>query len=128
MMPANAIKRHVVVEKRIEDLTALAENCEFNTVEELMDIMSRLNDKINTEINSTAITPIKLESVYINAIGNNFVSYLENPFSKGMYLVNISGGNSLKLIAHNNVIPTSQFTSPLPIYNFTNYTSATNLL
>lgn len=82
----------------------------------------------NAEINPTTITPIKLESVYINAIGNNFVSYLTNAFLKGMYLVNIRGGNSLKLIAHNNVIPTSQFTSPLPIYNFTNYTSATNLL
>ena len=34
MMPANAIKRHVVVEKRIEDLKALAEDCDFNTVED----------------------------------------------------------------------------------------------
>ena len=34
MMPANAIKRHVVVEKRIADLTAFAENCDFNTVED----------------------------------------------------------------------------------------------
>ena len=45
-----------------------------------------------------------------------------------MYLVNTVGENSLKLIAHNNVIPTSQFTSPLPIFKFTNYTGATNLL
>ena len=82
----------------------------------------------NTDITPSTITPIKLESVYINAIGNNFVSYLAKAFPKGMYLVNTDGGNSLKLIAHNNVIPTSQFTSPLPIYNFTNYTGATNLL
>ena len=34
MMPANAIKRHVVVEKRIEKLKELAETSEWNTVEE----------------------------------------------------------------------------------------------
>ena len=33
MMPGNAIKRHPVVEKRIVDLSELAENCEYNTVE-----------------------------------------------------------------------------------------------
>ncbi|MBR6742928.1 MAG: indolepyruvate ferredoxin oxidoreductase subunit alpha [Clostridia bacterium] len=33
MMPGNAIKRHPVVEKRIADLTELAENCDYNTVE-----------------------------------------------------------------------------------------------
>lgn len=33
MMPANAVKRHVVVEDRIHKLTDFAENCEFNTVE-----------------------------------------------------------------------------------------------
>lgn len=33
MMPGNAIKRHPVVEARTEALRALAENCEFNTVE-----------------------------------------------------------------------------------------------
>ncbi len=34
MMPAKAIKRHVVVENRIADLTAFAENCEFNNIED----------------------------------------------------------------------------------------------
>ena len=33
MMPANAIRRHPVVEERTDALRALAENCEFNTVE-----------------------------------------------------------------------------------------------
>ncbi len=33
MMPAMAIKRHVVVEERIAKLKEFAENCEFNTVE-----------------------------------------------------------------------------------------------
>lgn len=33
MMPANAVKRHVVVEDRIKKLTAFSENCDFNTVE-----------------------------------------------------------------------------------------------
>jgi len=33
MMPGNAIKRHPVVEKRIADLTELAENCDYNSVE-----------------------------------------------------------------------------------------------
>ncbi len=33
MMPANAVKRHVVVEDRIKKLTEYAENCDFNTVE-----------------------------------------------------------------------------------------------
>ncbi len=33
MMPGNAIKRHVDVEKRIEDITAFAETTELNTVE-----------------------------------------------------------------------------------------------
>ena len=34
MMPAKAIKRHVVVEERIAALKEFAENCEFNTVED----------------------------------------------------------------------------------------------
>jgi len=34
MMPAFAIKKHVVVEERIKNLTALAETDEFNTIEE----------------------------------------------------------------------------------------------
>lgn len=34
MMPAKAIKRHVEVEKRIEQLREYAETCEFNTVED----------------------------------------------------------------------------------------------
>lgn len=34
MMPAKAIKRHVDVENRIADLTAFAENCEFNNIED----------------------------------------------------------------------------------------------
>ncbi len=34
MMPAKAIKRHVVVEDRIAALKEYAENCEFNTVED----------------------------------------------------------------------------------------------
>lgn len=34
MMPANAIKRHVEVEKRIEDIKNYAENCEFNKIED----------------------------------------------------------------------------------------------
>ncbi|MBE7016423.1 MAG: indolepyruvate ferredoxin oxidoreductase subunit alpha [Ruminococcaceae bacterium] len=33
MMPANAVKRHVVVEDRIKALTDYAEDCPFNTVE-----------------------------------------------------------------------------------------------
>lgn len=33
MMPANAIKRHVIVEERLRKLTEYAENCPFNTVE-----------------------------------------------------------------------------------------------
>ncbi len=33
MMPANAVKRHVVVEDRIAKLTEFAETCDFNTVE-----------------------------------------------------------------------------------------------
>ena len=33
MMPGNAIKRHPLVEERTAKLTALAENCAFNTVE-----------------------------------------------------------------------------------------------
>ncbi len=33
MMPANAIKRHVVVEQRMADIAAWAETCEFNRVE-----------------------------------------------------------------------------------------------
>ncbi len=33
MMPANAVKRHVVVEDRIKALKEYAETCEFNTVE-----------------------------------------------------------------------------------------------
>ncbi len=34
MMPANAIKRHVVVEERAEKLTCFAESCEFNKIED----------------------------------------------------------------------------------------------
>lgn len=34
MMPANAVKRHVVVEERQKNLAAYAEVCEFNTVED----------------------------------------------------------------------------------------------
>lgn len=34
MAPANAIKRHVVVEERIKKLTEYAENCELNTIED----------------------------------------------------------------------------------------------
>lgn len=34
MMPANAIKRHIVVEDRIAKLKELAENCDLNTVED----------------------------------------------------------------------------------------------
>ena len=34
MMPANAVKRHVEVEKRTDALRAFAENCELNTVED----------------------------------------------------------------------------------------------
>ena len=34
MMPANAVKRHVEVEKRTDDLRAYAENCVLNTVED----------------------------------------------------------------------------------------------
>ena len=34
MMPANAIKRHVVVEERAEKLVAFSENCEFNKIED----------------------------------------------------------------------------------------------
>lgn len=34
MMPAKAIKRHVDVENRIADLTAFAEDCEFNNIED----------------------------------------------------------------------------------------------
>ncbi len=34
MMPANAIKRHVVVEERTERITAYAAECPFNTVED----------------------------------------------------------------------------------------------
>lgn len=34
MMPAKAIKRHVVVENRIADLIAFAEDCEFNNIED----------------------------------------------------------------------------------------------
>ena len=33
MMPANAIRRHPIVEERTDALRALAEDCEFNTVE-----------------------------------------------------------------------------------------------
>ena len=33
MMPANAVRRHVVVEDRIKKLTEFAENCDLNTVE-----------------------------------------------------------------------------------------------
>ena len=33
MMPAMAIKRHEYVEKRLDDMRALAEDCEFNTIE-----------------------------------------------------------------------------------------------
>ena len=33
MMPGNAIRRHPIVEKRIEDLTEFAETCEYNSVE-----------------------------------------------------------------------------------------------
>jgi len=33
MMPANAVKRHVIVEDRISALTEFAEECSFNTVE-----------------------------------------------------------------------------------------------
>ena len=33
MMPGNAIRRHPIVEKRIEDIREFAENCEYNTVE-----------------------------------------------------------------------------------------------
>lgn len=47
-------------------------NNEFNTVEELMDIMSRLNDKINTEINSTTnmppITLFEIEKEYLKPL------------------------------------------------------------
>ncbi len=34
MMPAKAIKRHIVVEDRISALKEFAENCEFNTIED----------------------------------------------------------------------------------------------
>lgn len=34
MMPAKAIKRHIVVEERIDALKEFAESCEFNTVED----------------------------------------------------------------------------------------------
>ena len=34
MMPAKAIKRHIVVEERIEKLKEFSENCEFNTAED----------------------------------------------------------------------------------------------
>ena len=33
MMPGNAIRRHPIVEKRIEDMTEFAETCEYNSVE-----------------------------------------------------------------------------------------------
>ena len=45
---------------------------EFDNVEELMDIMSRLNDKINTEINSTTnmppITLFEIEKEYLKPL------------------------------------------------------------
>ena len=37
MMPGNAIRRHPLVEERTDALRALAENCEFNTVEMYSD-------------------------------------------------------------------------------------------
>lgn len=63
MMPANAIKRHVEVEKRIKALEEYAENCEFNT----------------EEINSSEIGVITSGISYMyakEALGDN-VSYLK---------------------------------------------------
>lgn len=63
MMPANAIKRHVEVEKRLRALEEYAENCEFNI----------------TEINSEEIGVITSGISYMyakEALGDN-VSYLK---------------------------------------------------
>lgn len=63
MMPANAVKRHVVVEDRIKALTEYAESCEFNKI----------------EMNSTKIGVISSGISYMyakEALGDN-ASYLK---------------------------------------------------
>ena len=63
MMPAMAVKRHVVVEERTKKLTEFAENCEFNKIE--------LNDaKIGVITSGISYMYAK------EALGNN-VSYLK---------------------------------------------------
>ena len=69
MAPANAIRRHPVVEKRTEDLIALAENCEFNFAEYAEDnslgiITSGTAYQYVKEIFGDSVSVLKLGLVY----------------------------------------------------------------
>ncbi len=68
MMPANAIKRHVVVEERIAALTAFAEDCTFNTVEdngaEIGVITSGISYMYSKEALGDKVNYLKLGMVY----------------------------------------------------------------
>ena len=68
MMPANAIKRHVVVEDRISRLTEYAEDCSFNTVEdngsEIGVITSGISYMYSKEALGDKVNYLKLGMVY----------------------------------------------------------------
>jgi len=68
MMPGNAIKRHVVVEKRIEALKEFAENCEFNKAEyndsEIGIITSGISYMYAKEALGNKVNYLKLGMVY----------------------------------------------------------------
>jgi len=68
MMPANAIKRHVVVEDRISRLTEFAEDCSFNTVEdngsEIGVITSGISYMYSKEALGDKVNYLKLGMVY----------------------------------------------------------------
>ena len=68
MMPANAIKRHIVVEDRIAKLTEFAENCVFNTIEdnssEIGVITSGISHMYAKEALGDKVNYLKLGMVY----------------------------------------------------------------
>lgn len=68
MMPGNAIKRHVVVEERHRALVELAEDCEFNTVEDngsdIGVITSGISDMYARDALGDKVNYLKLGMVY----------------------------------------------------------------
>lgn len=77
--------------------------------------------------NSSSMTLIKLESTKCNALNNEFSSFIESTINKGLYIVNINSGTSTNCLVAENILQPSKFTTPIQFYNFTNYSSATNL-